>query len=306
MAFGTLSLEKRLKENIKNYSVEQLLDTASLTDYLVVLAKVTGISFLVVDRHGEKEVCVGNFAGFRPDVVNAPGRKIRVYNRTVAHMYVKEEDVKDSVSVRLVETIVRTLSEQATRAYEQIETSIYADELEKLLEKEQYRSKHGEYEDALTGTLNSTYFESRLKDLDEEQTIPVGVICVNINDWKYADDTYGHEESDRLIRTVAHILKEEAKEGYVIARCGGDLFHILIPYAREGESESYVNHIQEACNRFEDPHIAPSIACGIAVKYNVEQPLSDLISDAEYEMFNNKIEIKNASGYRQRLEKITL
>ncbi len=86
MAFGRLSLEKRLKENIKNYSLDQLLDIGKVSDYLSTLSKVSGISFLLVDRHGEKEVSVGNFVGFRPDVVNSPGRKIRVENRTIAHL----------------------------------------------------------------------------------------------------------------------------------------------------------------------------------------------------------------------------
>ena len=35
----------------------------------------------------------------------------------------------------------------------------------------------------------------------------------------------------------------------------------------------------------------------------LEQALADLVSDAEYEMFDNKFEIKNAPGYRERLEK---
>lgn len=53
---------------------------------------------------------------------------------------------------------------------------------------------------------------------------------------------------------------------------------------------------------YADEHLAPSVACGFVLKYNVEQKLKDLLSDAEYEMFDNKFEIKNAPGYRERLE----
>ena len=306
MAFGLQSLEKRLKNNIKNYSMDQLFDIGVLTDYLQTLSRVGGISFLLVDRHGEKEVSVGNFVGFRPDVVNAPGRKIRVYNRTIAHLYVKEEELTDTLRARMVESIVAQLSAQAASTYVSIETGIYADELEKMLEKEQYRIKNGEHEDALTGTMNSTYFDSHVKALDESETVPVAVICVNINDWKYADDHFGHEESDRLIRTVAGILKSEAQEGYMIARCGGDLFHVLIPYAREGEGEDYITRIQAGCDHFEDPKIAPSVACGLAMKTNVEEKIADLLSDAEYEMFENKFTIKNSAEYQSRLQKLGL
>ncbi len=304
MAFGLVSLEKRLKDNCKHYSLDQLLDIGQLSDYLESVSKVSGISALLVDRHGEKIVSVGNFAGFKPDVVNKPGEKIRIMDRTIGHLYVKEEETEGKPElIKLVSSVAGQLSAQAMKAYQFAETSLYADELEKLLEKEQYQVKHGEKNDALTGTLNSTYFDNRMKVIDRSEIVPVAVICVNINDWKYVNDKYGDEESDRLIKTVATILKEEGKDEYVIARCGGDFFYVLIPAVEDGEAEDYVSRVQAGCLAFEDEHIAPSVAMGTVFKYNVEQNLQELLSEAEYLMFENKFEIKNAPGYRERLEK---
>ena len=73
--------------------------------------------------------------------------------------------------------------------------------------------------------------------------------------------------------------------------------------AENDEAKDYCVRVQQKCMEFEDAHLAPSVACGFVLKYNVEQKLQDLLSDAEYEMFNNKFEIKNAPGYRERLEK---
>ena len=303
MSFGFISLEKRIKDNIRNYSLDQLFDIGKLSDYLEAAYEVSGIGFLLVDRHGEKAISIGDFTAFTPDVVNAPGYKVRVSNRTVAHLYVKEEEVTGEAQKRFVETMVQQMTELAVHTYENIETSIYADELEQRLEKEQYRVKHGEKKDALTGALNSTYFENRAKVIDRSDVVPVAVICANINDWKYVNDNFGDEESDRLIKIVAEILAAEAKDEYVIGRCGGDFFHILIPLVEDGEAEDYCNRVQSRCNAFEDDKIAPSVACGYVFKTNVEQSVLDLLSDAEYEMFNNKFEIKNAPGYRERLEK---
>jgi diguanylate cyclase (GGDEF)-like protein len=257
-----------------------------------------------VDRHGEKAVCVGRFTGFKPDVEAAPGMKIRVSERTIAHLYVKDEEIAgDAARQQYVQAIVTELTMLARSSYEKTELSLYVDELEKRLEKEQYQVKHGEKKDMLTGTLNSTYFESRAKVIDRSDVVPVAVICANINDWKYVNDKYGDEESDRLIRTVAQIIMQEAHDEYVIARCGGDFFHILIPLAEDGEAEDFCRRVQARCDSFEDAHIAPSVACGFVVKTNVEQSVLELLSDAEYEMFNNKYAIKNAPGYRERLEK---
>ncbi len=303
MAFGLVSLEKRMKDNIKNYSLDQLFEITMLSDYLEAAYNVSGISFLLVDRHGEKAVSVGGFAEVKQDEVNDPGYKIRVSNRTIAHLYVKEDEVTEKVQKQYVEAIAQQLTALAANTYANIETSIYADDLEKRLEKEQYQVKHGEKKDALTGTLNSTYFENRAKVIDRSDVVPVAVICANINDWKYVNDKFGDEESDRLIKVVAKILREEAKNEYVIGRCGGDFFHVLIPLVEDGEAEEYCHRVQERCNLYEDDKIAPSIACGYVFKYNVEQSVLDLLSDAEYEMFNNKFEIKNAPGYKERLEK---
>ncbi len=303
MAFGLVSLEKRIKENIRNYSLDQLFDMKELSDYLESINAVSEIGLLLLDRHGEKAVSAGDFEGFEPDVVNAPGYKIRVSNRTVAHLYVQEEQALSEDGRGLVFAIVQQLSQLAQNTYEKIETSIYADELEKRLEKEQYQVKHGEKKDALTGALSSTYFENRAKIIDRSDVVPVAVICANINDWKYVNDKFGEEESDRLIKVVAGILQQEAKDEYVIGRSGGDFFHILIPLVEDGEAEDYCNRVQKSCEAFEDEKLAPSVACGYVFKTNVEQTVQELLSDAEYEMFNNKLEIKNASGYRERLEK---
>ena len=303
MAFGLVPLEKRLKDNIRNYSLDQIYEIGQLSRFLEGINKVTGISLLLTDRHGEKAVSAGNFVGFKPDTVNAPGKKIRVAGRTIAHLYTKEEENGDRVKESLVEAVVAQLTEQAAKSYEAAELSLYVDDLEKKLEKEQYRVKHGEKEDALTGVLNSTYFDNKMQIIDRSQAVPVAVICANINDWKYVNDNFGDEESDRLIQVVAGFLKQEAKAEYIIGRCGGDFFNVLIPMAEDGEAEDYCKRVQQKCLEFEDAHLAPSVACGSVIKYNVEQAPADLVSDAEYEMFDNKFEIKNAPGYRERLEK---
>ena len=101
MAFGLIPLEKRLKDNIRNYSLDQIFDIGVLSDYLDSLHRTTGISLLLTDRHGEKTVSMGNFVGFKPDTEHAPGNKIKVQNRTIAHLYVKEDEMADPAKKNL-------------------------------------------------------------------------------------------------------------------------------------------------------------------------------------------------------------
>ena len=305
MDYKAIPFEKRIKENIRNYGMENLYSLETLQELCKAVAELAQVEMLLTERHGEKVISVGSFAGFIPDVVGEPGRKIRVYGRTIAHLYVKEDAVpeeKKAVVDRLMDGLADTLSHWGEEAYLHTETSIYMDELEEKIGVQRAQAVRGEKEDVLTGVYHKLYFEGRMKVLDRAEIVPVAVINININDWKFVNDHYGDEESDRLIRTIAELIKREAKPDYIIGRVDGDVFVVLIPMVETDEAEDYCRRLQAACLAYEDPILAPSVACGIVYKTNVEEGLTDKLPDAEYEMFNNKFELKNAPGYRERLE----
>ncbi len=306
MDYKAIPFEQRIKENIRSYSLDHLYALDTLTEYCKALCAVTGASLLITERHGEKIISVGGFAGFTPDVVGAPGRKVRVYGRTIAHLYAGTDKVpeeKRQAVERMLDGFAAMLSHWGEETYLHTETAIYADEMEQQLGVQHVQTARGENEDALTGVYHKLYFEERMRVIDRAEVVPVAVINVNINDWKYVNDHFGDEESDRLIKTVADILKQEKKPDYVIGRVDGDVFIVLIPMAEDGEAEEYCQRVQQACLSYEDKILAPSVACGAVYKTNVEERIADKLDDAEYEMFNNKFEVKNAPGYRERLEK---
>ena len=306
MTYGSISLEKRIKNNIKNYNLKELFDFDILRKQLENLNDLFHIEILITNRHGEKAICIGDFSEYKPDVIKEPGKKIRIANRTIAHIYVKYDYVaKEKLPVikQLLENTFAVYELLGEKVYYNKETAIYADELEEKLEKESYQVKHGEKSDALTGMMNRTYFENRLKIVDRSHVAPVCAICININDWKFVNENFGDEESDRLIQIVANIIKEKAKPEYVIGRVDGDVFHVLIPMPLDNECFSFCKGVREACESYEDKILAPSVAMGTVIKENVEESLENLLSDAEYEMFEDKLRMKNAPGYRQRLEK---
>ena len=306
MDYKVIPFEQRIKENIRSYSLENLYALDVLTEYCKAFCAVADVAILITERHGEKIVSVGGFAGFTPDVVGEPGRKVRVYGRTIAHLYAETGSVpeeKRQAVERMLDGFAAMLSHWGEETYLHTETAIYVDELEQKLGVKHGQTARGENEDALTGVYHKLYFEERMRAIDRAEVVPVAVINVNINDWKYANDHFGDEESDRLIKTIADILKQEKKPDYIIGRVDGDVFIVLIPAAEDGEAEAYCSRVQQACLSYEDAFLAPSVACGVVYKTNVEEKIADKLDDAEYEMFNNKFEVKNAPGYRERLEK---
>lgn len=305
-----IAFVERVEQNSKNYYPKDLIDLKTAEDMLGLFHDMFGLDTLMTDRHGSILMTKGDFGDFKPDVVNKPGNKIRVKGRTVCHIYARYDNVsdKDMDTVKqFLDAYIKTLEGYSEKSYMASEQATYIDELEQQLEQDAYQAKYSEQNDPLTGVLNRNYFISHMKELAEREVVPTAAICVNINDWRFFDDNFGEEESDRLVVIVADILKEEAKkaglERAIIGKVEGDVFHVLLPLTEEDEAKAYCAKIQQACDDFEDEKLAPSIAVGCVMRTNVEERFKDIFSDAEYAMLENKFEIKNAPNYRQRLEK---
>ena len=87
-------------------------------------------------------------------------------------------------------------------------------------------------EDALTGLHNRRHFEvevkawlNRLRDEGRE----FAVLYIDLDRFKFVNDTLGHETGDRLLVSVATMLLEVTDDDDVVARLGGDEFAILRP-----------------------------------------------------------------------------
>lgn len=303
------TLEQRIKDNVKNYSIDNLYQLDNIKDQLSTMAEYSDVDILVTDHYGVKVIEIGDFTNFVPNVVENPGRNLRIRNRTLAHIYLNTDRVHEE-QLHLVEKIFADifilLQEKGEEVYLHHEFAMYADELEDRIEHRNHHIRNGIKEDLLTATLNRSYFMNRLQVVERSEVVPVAVICGNINDWKYVNDHFGNQESDRLIKVIASILRELAKPEYLIGRVDGDIFHIVIPMTEEKEAINYCNSVQKKCLEYEDEKLAPSIAFGIVIKTNVEEKMETLFSDAEYEMFQDKFNLKNVPGYRERLEKYSI
>lgn len=305
MRYGKNTFDEQLKENIRGYRSKDLYDLQVVEWQMQGLCDKYGLELMLTDRHGELAVVIGNFEDTTPDVVKNPGKRVRICNHTTGHLYVQttgDSGLTPDAS-NAIDMFIRLLEGWGHQSYMARELDEYREELENKLETGRQKNGGEDRTDVLTGALSKTYFENRLKVIDRAKIAPVALIQANINDWKFFHDNYGIEESDRLISTVAKIILDKAKPEYVIGRCEGDLFNIVIPMPEDGEAESYVEDLRQAFDEYEDAVLVPSVAFGIVYKQNVEESLMDKLSDAEFEMFNNKFEMKNAPGYRERIEK---
>ncbi|MCF7200923.1 EAL domain-containing protein [Pseudomonas oligotrophica] len=107
------------------------------------------------------------------------------------------------------------------------------------LEQLQYQASH----DELTGLANRKHFLDRLgqaTSLARRSNALVGVLLMDLDDFKVINDSLGHCAGDDLLRAVALRLRNALRESDTVARLGGDEFAILLPSIGDAEEAASV------------------------------------------------------------------
>ena len=89
---------------------------------------------------------------------------------------------------------------------------------------------HSAFHDSLTGLANRGLITERIGQALARSggTSVVGVLFLDLDDFKIVNDSYGHEYGDRLLLAVAERLTATLRPGDVAARIGGDEFAALV------------------------------------------------------------------------------
>lgn len=102
--------------------------------------------------------------------------------------------------------------------------------------------------DELTQTYNYRYLEDYLsKEFSYAETYkkPLSFIMLDFDKLKYINDTFGHSEGNRLITTIADIIKKTMDGKGLIARFGGDEFAIVLPETSQNIAFDYAEKIRQ-------------------------------------------------------------
>lgn len=123
--------------------------------------------------------------------------------------------------------------------------------------------RHMAHFDSLTGLANRAYFTEKLEGYLNQKRRgdhTVALALIDLDKFKYVNDTYGHPIGDALLQRVSEILKSRVRDNDFVARIGGDEFAILFPNTSE------IEEVVVPLNRMLDTLMKPIHIKGIKIK----------------------------------------
>ncbi|HEX6871344.1 MAG TPA: EAL domain-containing protein, partial [Micromonosporaceae bacterium] len=188
------------------------------------LADLTGVSLIAVIEPDDRELVSQGLTAARSGrdvdvtadwtVLNADGQRVQVE--------VTCRDLRTDPTVRGLVVTLRNVTER------------------RRLERE---LTHRAFHDSLTGLANRVLFGERVAQAMARSAWDgriIGVLFIDLDDFKVVNDTMGHEMGDELLVSVARKLSATLRTNDVAARLGGDEFAALIEDARDTDDVELV------------------------------------------------------------------
>lgn len=158
--------------------------------------------------------------------------------------------------------------------------------------------------DALTGLANRIMFVQTLRQAlarAKRLNKSLGVLFLDLDQFKHINDTLGHDAGDILLTNVAARIMHAVRKNDTVARLGGDEFTILLEDIRHDEDSARV--AEKILISLKDPfslgssEIVISASIGISLYPSCGETAADLMQAADVAMYRVKAFGRNAYQY---------
>jgi diguanylate cyclase (GGDEF)-like protein len=152
--------------------------------------------------------------------------------------------------------------------------------------------------DFLTGAFNGRFFDE-LAGVEIERARrhrhPFTVAFMDVDDFKLVNDRHGHSAGDRLLRVVAHTIRQNVRVLDVVARLGGDEFAILMPETDEEAARIVVRRVRRRLLEVVRAEGWPvTFSIGVATWDTPPDTVDEMLRAADALMYTAKRHGKNA------------
>lgn len=125
--------------------------------------------------------------------------------------------------------------------------------------------------DGLTGLLNHTAIKEELaREVVRSSRLnsPLSFALVDVDFFKKVNDAYGHAAGDRVIKSLARLLKQRLRETDIVGRYGGEEFAVIMNDTDATSAAKVIDEIRNVFSRLlhlsHDEEFSANFSCGIA------------------------------------------
>lgn len=150
--------------------------------------------------------------------------------------------------------------------------------------------------DGLTGLFNHTYFFQQI-DLEVRRYTRYGarisLVLIDIDDFKEVNDSYGHQEGDKILAAMGRTLLHVARDSDICCRYGGEEFAVILPLTDVRRAGMLANRMKtEMAKRLPDGRMV-TVSLGVSSCGKMTRTYRDLIEKADAALYQVKRTGKN-------------
>jgi diguanylate cyclase (GGDEF)-like protein len=153
--------------------------------------------------------------------------------------------------------------------------------------------------DLLTGLYNRNYFnETIIRDIQKARRYheKLSMILIDIDNFKYINDTFGHLHGDGVIKECANILSRSVRRSDFLCRYGGDEFVIVTPKPDCKDNDPLLERIKEQLDKWNSQYATADYTLSFSIgcaSWNEEKDIMDVLHEADQNMYQDKQRKRN-------------
>jgi diguanylate cyclase (GGDEF)-like protein len=121
-------------------------------------------------------------------------------------------------------------------------------------------------------------------------------MMMDVDNFKSYNDTYGHLVGDKVLRSIANVLKETVRAVDLVARYGGEEFSVLLPKTGWEGAHIVAERIRQRVEKLAIPVVDQitrvTVSIGVA-EYDGTEKAESFIDRADQALYRAKVEGKN-------------
>lgn len=163
--------------------------------------------------------------------------------------------------------------------------------------------------DSLTGLANRSLILNRLEvgiENSKNEKKSLSVIMMDLNKFKYINDTMGHDVGDEVLKQTSEIIQKTLTDGDTIGRLGGDEFVLVLLNKSDSEAELVAKNILNAMDKvliISGHELSVGVSLGISSFPKNGADNASLLKCADVAMYSAKHSNTGWRVYSDKLKK---